>query len=145
MQQQIEAQHTSWGQGCSPTFVVDSLPLRSNSAPLQVTPLPLCTSLTSGPNNLLVHSRFLVHFLRTSSLMTFLWLAYPWQVEAKWWTVKGFHKLVKNIGLMVTPKYTTISWQETRAQYISWSQGCLLSHTPLWHLLPSTRVFIWSL
>ena len=44
--QQIEAQRTSWGQGCSPTFVVNSLPLRSNSAPLWVTPLPLHMSLT---------------------------------------------------------------------------------------------------
>jgi len=33
MRQQIEAQHTSWGQGCSSTFVVNSLPLWSNPAP----------------------------------------------------------------------------------------------------------------
>jgi len=32
MWQQIETQRTSWGQGCSPTFVVNSLLLRSNSA-----------------------------------------------------------------------------------------------------------------
>ena len=44
--QSIEAQRTSWGQGCSPTFVVKSLPFRGNSAPFRVTPLPLCTSLT---------------------------------------------------------------------------------------------------
>ena len=40
MQQQIEVQCTSWGQGYSPTFVVNSLPLWGNSAPLQVTSLP---------------------------------------------------------------------------------------------------------
>ena len=49
-QQQIEAQRTSWGQGCSPTFVVNSLPLQSNSALFWVTPLPLRTFLT-GYNN----------------------------------------------------------------------------------------------
>ena len=46
MQQQIKAQHMSWGQGCSPTFIVNSLLLWSNSALLQITPLPLCTFLT---------------------------------------------------------------------------------------------------
>ena len=46
VRQSIEAQRTSWGQGCSPTFVVNSLPLRSNSAPIRVTPLSLRTSLT---------------------------------------------------------------------------------------------------
>ena len=46
MRQQIKAQHTSWSQGCSPTFVVNSLLLRSNSAPLRITLLPPRTSLT---------------------------------------------------------------------------------------------------
>ena len=40
MQQQIETQCTSWDQGCSPTFVVNFLPLWSNSTLLQVTLLP---------------------------------------------------------------------------------------------------------
>jgi len=44
--QSIEAQCTSWGQGCSPTFVVKSLPFQGNSAPFRVTLLPLRTSLT---------------------------------------------------------------------------------------------------
>jgi len=41
----------SWGQGCSPTFVVNSLPLQSNSAPFWVTPLPLRMSLTAASNH----------------------------------------------------------------------------------------------
>ena len=45
VRQSIEAQRTSWGQGCS-YFVVKSLPFWSNSAPFRVTPLLLHTSLT---------------------------------------------------------------------------------------------------
>ena len=48
MQQKIEAQHMSWGQGCSLTFIVNSLSLQSNSTPLQVTPLLLHMFLTYG-------------------------------------------------------------------------------------------------
>jgi len=55
-QQSIEAQHTSWGQGCS-HFVVKSLPFRSNSAPFRVILLSLRTSLTPTRNKVgILHS-----------------------------------------------------------------------------------------